>query len=280
MAKKVKQEGAAAAVAPATVPRLWEHYVKTVRPQLGKSLNRENPHAIPRLVKVVVNMGVGVAVTEKKFLEEAISALAQVTGQKPIATLSKAAVSGFKLRENLPIGCKVTLRGRRMYEFLDRLVSLALPRVRDFRGLSSTAFDGHGNYSLGLSEQMVFPEINPDKFTRPQGMNITLVTSATSDDDAREFLRAMGLPLTTRGPRRSGGRKWPANGAPDGFQRADWTDIWQANQRSRPPSDRRSSRPASCGAACSAAAPVRCTASSACAAFVSGSWPTRAAFPV
>ena len=193
MAKKVKQEGAA--VAPATVPRLWEHYVKTVRPQLGKTLNQDNPHAIPRLVKVVVNMGVGVAVTEKKFLAEAMTALAQVTGQKPIATLSKAAVSGFKLRENLPIGCKVTLRGRRMYEFLDRLVSLALPRVRDFRGLSATAFDGHGNYSLGLSEQMVFPEINPDKFTRPQGMNITLVTSATSDDDAREFLRAMGLPL-------------------------------------------------------------------------------------
>ena len=174
---------------------MLEHYTNTVRPQLAEALGTGNPHAIPRLVKIVLNMGVGVAVTEKKFLEEAISALAQVTGQKPIATLSKAAVSGFKLRENLPIGCKVTLRGRRMYEFLDRLVSLALPRVRDFRGLSSTAFDGHGNYSLGLSEQMVFPEINPDKFTRPQGMNITLVTSATSDDDAREFLRAMGLPL-------------------------------------------------------------------------------------
>jgi large subunit ribosomal protein L5 len=144
-------------------------------------------------------MGVGVAVTEKKYLEEAIGALTQVTGQKPVATLSKAAVSGFKLRENLPIGCKVTLRGRRMYEFLDRLVSLALPRVRDFRGLSSTAFDGHGNYSLGLSEQMVFPEINPDKYTRPQGMNITLVTSAKNDDEAREFLRAMGVPLKKDG---------------------------------------------------------------------------------
>jgi large subunit ribosomal protein L5 len=140
-------------------------------------------------------MGVGVAVTEKKYLEEAINALGQITGQKPVATLSKAAVAGFKLRENLPIGCKVTLRGRRMWEFLDRLVSLALPRVRDFRGLSATAFDGHGNYSLGLSEQMVFPEINPDKFTRPQGMNITLVTTARTDDEAREFLRAMGVPL-------------------------------------------------------------------------------------
>jgi large subunit ribosomal protein L5 len=198
MAKKSKATASAAA-APAGTPRMLEHYTKAVRPQLAASLGRTNPHAIPRLEKIVVSMGVGVAVTEKKYLEEAIGALAQVTGQKPVATLSKAAVSGFKLRENLPIGCKVTLRGRRMYEFLDRLVSLALPRVRDFRGLSSTAFDGHGNYSLGLSEQMVFPEINPDKFTRPQGMNITFVTSARSDDEARSFLLAMGMPLKKEG---------------------------------------------------------------------------------
>ena len=196
MAKKTKAEAAGSGGGgPTGAPRLLQHYVNTVRPALGKTLARTNPHAIPRIEKIVVNMGVGVAVTEKKFLEEAIGALAQVTGQKPVATLSKAAVSGFKLRENLPIGCKVTLRGNRMYEFLDRLVSLALPRVRDFRGLSSTAFDGHGNYSLGLSEQMVFPEINPDKFTRPQGMNITLVTSARTDDEARQLLRAMGVPL-------------------------------------------------------------------------------------
>ena len=196
MAKKTKaQADGSGGDAPAGAPRLLRHYVDTVRPTLGKALDRTNPHAIPRIEKIVVNMGVGVAVTEKKFLEEAIGALAQVTGQKPVATLSKAAVSGFKLRENLPIGCKVTLRGNRMYEFLDRLVSLALPRVRDFRGLSSTAFDGHGNYSLGLSEQMVFPEINPDKYTRPQGMNITLVTSARTDDEARQLLRAMGVPL-------------------------------------------------------------------------------------
>jgi len=198
MAKKSKAQ-AAVATAPGGPPRMLDHYVKIVRPELGKSLARTNPHAIPKLEKIIVNMGVGVAVTEKKFLEEAIHALTQVTGQKPVATLSKAAVSGFKLRENLPIGCKVTLRGRRMYEFLDRLVSLALPRVRDFRGLSSTAFDGHGNYSLGLSEQMVFPEINPDKYSRPQGMNITLVTSARTDDEARTFLRAMGLPLKKDG---------------------------------------------------------------------------------
>ena len=196
MAKKSK---ATAAAAPAGTPRMLEHYVNAVRPQLASSLGRTNPHAIPRLEKIVVSMGVGVAVTEKKYLEEAIGALAQVTGQKPVATLSKAAVSGFKLRENLPIGCKVTLRGRRMFEFMDRLVSLALPRVRDFRGLSSTAFDGNGNYSLGLSEQMVFPEINPDKYTRPQGMNITFVTSARSDDEARAFLLAMGMPLKKEG---------------------------------------------------------------------------------
>ena len=193
MAKRTTQKAAAAAAG--GPPRLLEHYTKTVRPQLAKELGRTNPHALPSLEKIVVSMGVGVAVTEKKYLEEAIGALAQITGQKPVATLSKAAVSGFKLRENLPIGCKVTLRGRRMWEFLDRLVSLALPRVRDFRGLSSTAFDGHGNYSLGLSEQMVFPEINPDKYTRPQGMNITLVTTARDDDEAKLFLRALGVPL-------------------------------------------------------------------------------------
>jgi len=198
MAKKSKS-AEAASVEPAGTPRMLEHYLTKVRPQLAKELGRDNPHAIPRLNKIVVNMGVGVAVTEKKYLEEAIGALAQISGQKPVATISKAAVAGFKLRENLPIGCKVTLRGRRMYEFLDRLVSVALPRVRDFRGLSSTAFDGHGNYSLGLSEQMVFPEINPDKYTRPQGMNITFVTSARTDDEARQFLVAMGLPLKKEG---------------------------------------------------------------------------------
>ncbi len=176
-------------------PRLFDFYNNTVRSALAEQLGRTNPHAIPKLEKIVVNMGVGIAITEKKHLEEAIAALGQITGQKPVATLSRKAVSGFKLRENLPIGCKVTLRGRRMYEFLDRLISMALPRVRDFRGLSATAFDGHGNYSLGLSEQMVFPEINPDKFVRPQGMNITLVTTAHTDDEARALLRALGLPM-------------------------------------------------------------------------------------
>jgi large subunit ribosomal protein L5 len=198
MAKKSKS-AETAAVEPVGNPRMLDHYTNTVRPKLAKALGTSNPHAIPKLEKIVLNMGVGVAVTEKKFLEEAVGALAQIAGQKPVTTLSKAAVAGFKLRENLPIGCKVTLRGRRMYEFLDRLVSVALPRVRDFRGLSSTAFDGNGNYSLGLSEQMVFPEINPDKYTRPQGMNITLVTTARSDDACRQFLLAMGMPLKKEG---------------------------------------------------------------------------------
>lgn len=179
----------------AGTPRLLQHYRDVVRSALVEKLGAMNPHAIPGLEKIVVNMGVGVAITEKKYLDEAIAAMARITGQKPIATLSKKAVSGFKLREDLAIGCKVTLRGRRMWEFLDRLVSIALPRVRDFRGLSATAFDGHGNYSLGLSEQMVFPEIDPDKFTRPQGMNITIVTTAKSDAAARELLRGLGVPL-------------------------------------------------------------------------------------
>jgi len=198
MAKKTKA-ASTATLEPAATPRLLEHYVQSVRPHLEKALGQANPHAIPRLQKIVISMGVGAAVTEKKYIDEALGALGQIAGQKPIATLSKAAVSGFKLRENLPIGCKVTLRGNRMYEFFDRLVSVALPRVRDFRGLSTTAFDGHGNYSLGLSEQMVFPEINPDRFTRPQGMNITFVTSARTDEQCRELLAAMGLPLKKQG---------------------------------------------------------------------------------
>ena len=140
-------------------------------------------------------MGVGTAISEKKHMEEAVDAMTQIAGQKPVVTLSRKSIASFKLREGMAIGCKVTLRGKRMYEFLDRLVSLALPRVRDFRGLNPNAFDGHGNYSLGLTEQLVFPELNPDKFTRTQGMNITLVTSTDSNDEARELLRRLGMPL-------------------------------------------------------------------------------------
>jgi large subunit ribosomal protein L5 len=181
------------------IPRLWERYEKQVLPELAEKLGRTNRNSLPRLLKIVVNMGVGAAVSEKKYLEEATDALKLIVGQKPVVTKSRKSIAGFKLREDMPIGAKVTLRGKRMYEFLDRLIALALPRVRDFRGLNPDAFDGHGNYSLGLTEQLVFPELNPDKYTRPQGMNITMVTSVDSDDEARELLRRMGLPMRAAG---------------------------------------------------------------------------------
>jgi large subunit ribosomal protein L5 len=176
-------------------PRLQEKYAKVILPALAEKLGRTNVLSLPRLQKIVINMGVGKAITEKKHLEEAVEAMRQISGQKPLITLSRKAIANFKLRENLPIGCKVTLRGKRMWEFLDRLISLALPRVRDFRGLDPNAFDRRGNYNLGLTEQLVFPELNPDRFTTPQGMNITLVTSTPSDDEARELLRGFGMPL-------------------------------------------------------------------------------------
>ena len=178
-------------------PRLLKRYQDEILPAIAEKLGRTNRLSLPRLEKIVVSMGVGSAVGEKKHLEEAANALKMLSGQKPVVTLGRKSIAGFRLREGMAIGCKVTLRGRRMYEFLDRLVSMALPRVRDFRGLSPTAFDGCGNYNLGLSEQLVFPELNPDKYTRVQGMNVTLVTSTTSDDEARELLRGLGMPLRT-----------------------------------------------------------------------------------
>lgn len=196
-AKPAKQkEGAGAKPAdhPA-VPRLQQKYQQEVIGELQKTLGRTNRLSLPRLRKIVVNMGVGAAISEKKHLEEAVEALGQITGQKPVTTLSRKAIAGFRLRENMPIGCKVTLRRQRMYEFLDRLISLAIPRVRDFRGLDPDGFDGRGNYSMGLSEQLVFPELNPDRFTRVQGMNITFVTSTTSDDEGRLLLKLMGMPF-------------------------------------------------------------------------------------
>lgn len=179
----------------ASIPRLKQRYEKEVLPALGKSLGRTNRLSLPRLQKIVINMGVGSAISEKKHLEEAVSALTLIAGQKPSIRRARKSVANFKLREGQEIGCKVTLRGTRMYEFLDRLISVALPRVRDFRGLDPNAFDGHGNYSLGLVEQLVFPELNPDKYTRVQGMNITMVTSTESNDEARELLRGMGMPF-------------------------------------------------------------------------------------
>jgi len=176
-------------------PRLLERYRNEILPALAKEFGRPNQHSLPRLRKIVINMGVGKAISEKKYLEEAVEAMKTIAGQKPVVTRARQSIAGFKLREEQAIGCKVTLRGRRMYEFLDRLISLALPRVRDFRGLDPNAFDGHGNYSLGLTEQLVFPELNPDKFTQTQGMNVTLVTHSGSDAESRELLRKLGMPL-------------------------------------------------------------------------------------
>ena len=179
------------------IPRLKEKYEKEILPQLVEKIGRQNRFSLPRLEKIVVSMGVGSAITDKKHLEDAVSAMTEITGQKPMVCKARKSVAAFKLRQGNAIGCKVTLRGERMYEFLDRLISLALPRVRDFRGLKPTAFDHHGNYSLGLSEQLVFPELNPDKYTRTQGMNIALCSSTDSDDEARELLRGFGMPFQT-----------------------------------------------------------------------------------
>lgn len=177
--------------------RLQEKYVKQVQPRLAEQLGEKNSHALPKIAKVVVNMGVGAASQDRKRLEEAVGHLAAITGQKPLVTKAKKAISAFRLRQGMEIGAKVTLRGRRMYEFLDRLVSLALPRVRDFRGLNPKGFDGHGNYTLGLSEQLVFPEIDADKVTHTQGMHITVVTTADTNDSARLLLRELGFPFST-----------------------------------------------------------------------------------
>ncbi|HZT81506.1 MAG TPA: 50S ribosomal protein L5 [Gemmataceae bacterium] len=175
--------------------RLMERYQKEIMPRLSERLGRTNPFSLPRLQKIVVNMGVGKALQDKNRMKEAADALAAITGQRPQITKARKAVSGFRLREGNEIGCRVTLRGKRMYEFLDRLISIALPRIRDFRGVNPKSFDGNGNYSLGLSEQMVFPEIDPDKVTFTQGMDVTFVTSTRNDDEARELLRAFGMPF-------------------------------------------------------------------------------------
>ena len=175
--------------------RLMERYQKEIVPRLAERLGRGNKHSLPRLRKIVVNMGVGKALQEKNRMEQAAENLTQITGQRAQITKSKVAISGFRLREGNEIGCRVTLRGRRMFEFLDRLISIALPRIRDFRGVNPKSFDGHGNYSLGLSEQMIFPEIDPDKVNFTQGMDVTLVTNSGSDDESRELLKLFGMPF-------------------------------------------------------------------------------------
>jgi large subunit ribosomal protein L5 len=176
-------------------PRLRARYREELVPALREQLGLANTMQVPRLEKVVVNMGVGEAVKDGRLLDAALEDLATITGQKAVVTKARKSIAGFKLREGMAIGAKVTLRGAYMWEFVDRLVSLALPRIRDFRGLSPAAFDGHGNYTLGVTEQLIFPEIDYDKVVKVTGMDITIVTTATTDDEGRALLAALGFPF-------------------------------------------------------------------------------------
>ena len=175
--------------------RLHERYQKEVRPWLRKELSYPNDMAVPRLEKIVVNMGLGEALQNIKVVDVASAELASITGQKPVVTRARKSIANFKLRKNMPIGAAVTLRGDQMYEFLDRLVNIALPRVRDFKGLPAKAFDGRGNYTLGLRDQLVFPEVDYSRVDKVRGMNITFVTTAKTDEEARALLKQLGLPL-------------------------------------------------------------------------------------
>ena len=179
-------------------PRLKEFYEGTIRPQLTEEFSYSNPLQLPRLEKIVVNMGVGDAVADSKKIDGAVADLTLITGQKPVVLRARNSVATYKLREGMAIGVKVTLRRRRMYEFLDRLINVALPRVRDFRGLSDQSFDGRGNFALGLREQIVFPEIDYDRTDTIRGMDIVIVTTANSDDEARSLLKALNMPLVER----------------------------------------------------------------------------------
>jgi large subunit ribosomal protein L5 len=185
--------------------RLLDHYNTTVAQAMESKFGLKNKMAIPKLEKIVINMGVGRATQDKALLESAVDSLAKISGQKPMVTKAKTSVASFRLREGNEIGCKVTLRGKRMYEFLDRLITIALPRIRDFRGVNPNSFDGHGNYTLGLAEQVVFPEIDADRLQHTQGMDITIVTTSKNDDQARELLRSFGMPF--RAPKAKGDPK-------------------------------------------------------------------------
>lgn len=177
-------------------PRLLEKYKNDVSPKLAKEFSYKNVMEIPRLKKVVVNIGVGDAKLDIKFMDSAIAELGAITGQRPLLKRAKKSVAGFKVRQGMPVACTVTLRGERMWEFLDRLLSLALPSIKDFQGVSRRGFDGRGNYNLGLKEQLIFPEISYDKVIRPRGMNVSLVTSAKTDEEAQALLRELGMPFT------------------------------------------------------------------------------------
>ncbi|AMX00487.1 50S ribosomal protein L5 [Rummeliibacillus stabekisii] len=175
--------------------RLKEKFVKEVSPALMSKFEYTSTMQVPKVEKIVINMGVGDAVQNSKVLDSAVEELTLITGQKPVVTKAKKSIAGFRLREGMPIGAKVTLRGERMYDFLDKLISISLPRVRDFRGVSKKAFDGRGNYTLGVKEQLIFPEIDYDKVSKVRGMDIVIVTTANSDEEARELLTQFGMPF-------------------------------------------------------------------------------------
>ena len=200
-AKAQRTESSAGAVtmerpsAPTEKPRLAKFYEETVRPALMEKFAYKSVMQAPRLEKIVLNMGVGDAVSDQKMLDAAMNELGQITGQRPALRRARKSISNFKLREGVGVGCSVTLRGARMYEFYDRLVNVAVPRIRDFRGLSQRSFDGRGNYSMGLTEQIIFPEINYDKVGKVRGMDVTIVTSAKTDEEGRELMRLMNMPF-------------------------------------------------------------------------------------
>jgi large subunit ribosomal protein L5 len=179
------------------IPRLKDKYVKDIVPALKAKFQYKSVMQVPKVTKIVVNKGIGAAVADKKLVDIGVDELTQITGQKAVATKSKIDISNFKLRANMPIGAKVTLRGDKMYEFLDRLMTVALPRVRDFKGVNEKGFDGRGNYTLGVTEQIIFPEISIDKVTKISGMDITFVTTAETDEESLELLRAFGMPFTS-----------------------------------------------------------------------------------
>src|SRR5882672_3969724 len=185
---------------PAPPPRLHDYYKQRVRPKLAQQFGLTNPHEIPKLLKIVLNVGIGDASKNPKVLEAAVAELAAITGQQPVVTRAKKAIANFNLREGMPVGCSVTLRAARMFEFLDRFITIAVPRMRDFRGLPTDSFDGRGNYTIGIKEQMIFPEIDYDKVEKIHGMDITLVTNAGRDDTALALLRELGMPFRGEAP--------------------------------------------------------------------------------
>jgi large subunit ribosomal protein L5 len=179
-------------------PRLKDKYIKDIVPALKQKFNYKSVMQVPKIEKICINKGMGVAVTDKKLIDVALEEISQISGQKAVATKSKKAISNFKLRENMPIGVRVTLRGDKMYEFMDRLMNIALPRVRDFRGVNNKGFDGRGNYTLGVKEQIIFPEISIDKVSKISGMDITFVTTASTDEESFELLKAFGMPFANK----------------------------------------------------------------------------------